>query len=126
MSELLVLIKAAQEALGFSQPRYSNFSVGVAVQTESGRVYKGSNFENPSLMMSLCAEKVAILKALSEVKEDIKKILILSQEDEYCYPCGSCRQFIYEFCPQAEIYLYSSKGIKKYTIEELLPHAFKR
>lgn len=126
MSDLSELIKKAQEALGLAQPRYSKFSVGVAVQTESGKVFKGCNFENPSLMMSLCAEKVAILKALSEVNEKIKKILILSEEDEYCYPCGSCRQFIYEFCPQAEIYLYCSKGIKKYTIEELLPHAFKR
>ncbi len=126
MHDLKNLIGEAKEALKFSRAPYSGFSVGVAVETEGGRIYRGSNFENPSLMMSLCAEKVAILKALSEVRERIKRILILSSEDDYCYPCGSCRQFIVEFCPEAEIYLYTSQGIKKYTPEELLPHAFRR
>ena len=126
MPELFNLIKSARDAIRFSRPRYSGFSVGVAVETEEGIIYTGCNFENPSLMMSLCAEKLAILKALSEGAQKIKKILILSSEDDYCYPCGSCRQFIWEFCPDVEIYLFASKGIKKYTIEELLPHAFKR
>jgi cytidine deaminase len=77
-------------------------------------------------MMSLCAEKLAILKALSEGVNKIKRIVIASSEDGFCYPCGSCRQFIFEFCPEAEIYLLSLKGVKKYTIEDLLPYAFKR
>jgi len=126
MSELSSLFNAAVQALRFAKPNYSGFSVGAAVQTKDGKIYTGCNFENPSLMMSLCAEKLAILKALSEGADTIERIVITSSEEDYCYPCGSCRQFIFEFCPDAEIYVMSSKGIKKYTIEELLPYAFKK
>ncbi len=120
----LELIREAEEALKFSRPLYSGYRVGAAVLGESGRIYRGSNFENPSLMMSLCAEKLAILKALSEGEDKIKAIAIVSGSGDYCYPCGSCRQFIFEFAPEASLYLSSKKGIKRYTIRELLPEAF--
>jgi cytidine deaminase len=121
-----ILYQEACEALKYADAPYSGLKVGVAVLTERGKVYRGCNFENPSLMMSLCAEKVAVLKALSEGEKEIKALMIVSSDGDYCPPCGSCRQFILEYTPNAEVYLGSKKGIKKYTIKELLPHAFKR
>ncbi len=126
MTPVEVLLQEARKALQFSRAPYSKFRVGVAVEGTSGRIYRGCNFENPSLMMSICAEKVAILKALSEGEEGIRSIMIVSSEGGYCSPCGSCRQFILEFSPKAAIYLASDKGIKKYSIQELLPHAFQK
>ncbi len=126
MSELEALFEVARQALRFAQPRYSGFSVGVAVQADDGRVFTGANFENPSLMMSICAEKLAVLKAISEGANRIRRLAIVSSEGQYCYPCGCCRQLIFEYCPEAEIYLLSDTGIKKYHIKELLPHGFRR
>jgi len=122
---VLELINKAEEALRFARPIYSGLSVGAAVLCSSGRIYTGANFENPSLMMSLCAEKVAILKALSEGETDIKAIAIVSGKKDYCLPCGSCRQFIFEYSRDAEIYVSGNSGIKKYSISELLPEAFR-
>ncbi len=121
----LELINEAREALKFSRPVYSGFRVGAAALGSSGQIYRGCNFENPSLMMSLCAEKLAILKALSEGEEDIKAVAIVSDSKDYCLPCGSCRQFIFEFAPVADIYTDGKEGIKKYSIFELLPEAFR-
>ncbi len=121
-----ILYQEASEALKYADAPYSGLKVGVAVLTEGGKVYRGCNFENLSLMMSLCAEKVAILKALSEGEKEIRALMIVSSDGDYCPPCGSCRQFILEYTPNAEVYLGSRKGIKKYTIKELLPYAFKR
>ncbi|NOZ25255.1 MAG: cytidine deaminase [Nitrospirae bacterium] len=104
----------------------SGFRVGAAVLTSSGEVYTGCNIENPSLMLSACAERVAILKAVSEGTRDIRAVMVVSDGGDYCYPCGSCRQLIYEFATGAEIFIAGGGGIKKYSIEELLPYAFKR
>lgn len=119
------LINEATHALKFSRPLYSGFRVGAAVLGASGRIYRGCNFENPSLSMSLCAEKLAILKALSEGEDRILAIAITSESGQYCFPCGSCRQFIFEFSPLAAIYINGKNGIKRYSISELLPEAFK-
>ncbi len=118
------LLSASSDALKRAIAPYSGFRVGVALLTDEGSVYTGCNIENPSLMMSICAEKVAIVKALSEGEKGIKAIMIQSSDGNYCPPCGSCRQLIHEFAPEAEIYLASKKGIKKYSIKELLPDAF--
>ncbi len=104
---------------------YSGFRVGAALLTSEHKIYTGCNIENPSLMLSECAEKVAILKAVSDGVKDVRAIMIVSDMDGYCYPCGSCRQIIYEFATDAEIFVAGNKGIKKHSIEELLPHAFK-
>lgn len=123
--KVLELIKEATDALKFSRPLYSGFRVGAAVIGGSGKIYRGCNFENPSLMNSFCAEKLAILKALSEGEDRILAIAITSENGDYCFPCGSCRQFIFEFSPEASIYVNGKEGIKKYLISELLPEAFR-
>lgn len=122
---MIELIKEAEEALKFSRALYSGFRVGAAVLGGSGKIYRGANFENLSLSMSLCAEKLAILKALSEGEEEIKALAIVSGNKEFCLPCGSCRQFIFEFAPHASLFVDGKEGIKKYSIWELLPEAFK-
>ena len=103
---------------------YSGFVVGAALLTDNNEIYKGCNIENPSLMLSFCAERAALIKALSEGKRGFKAMAIASKEGKYCFPCGSCRQMMAEFAPDIELYLVSDKGIKKYLITELLPHYF--
>ncbi|RMG74659.1 MAG: cytidine deaminase [Nitrospirae bacterium] len=120
------LLDASSGALKRAIAPYSGFRVGVALLTDDGTVFTGCNIENPSLMLSICAERVAIVKALSEGKKNIRAIMIRSSKGQYCMPCGACRQLIAEFAPQAEIYLASRRGIKKFNIEELLPDAFKK
>ena len=119
------LYREAAKAMKNAIVPYSGFRVGVALLTTEHGIYTGCNIENPSLMLSECAEKVAVLKAVSDGAKDVRAIMIVSDMEGYCYPCGSCRQMIYEFATDAEIFIAGKKGIKKYSIGELLPHAFK-
>jgi len=118
------LIKEAERSMRCALAPYSKFKVGVALATKKGKIYTGCNIENLSLSLSVCAEKIALLKALSEGERSFKAIAIVSNSKEYCYPCGSCRQMLWEFAKDIAIFLYSKKGIKKYSLCELLPHAF--
>ena len=125
------LVKEAEKAMRRAIAPYSKFKVGAALATEKGKLYKGCNIENPSFMLSVCAEKVALLKALSEGERSFKAIAIVSNSAGYCYPCGSCRQMLWEFAKDVEIYLSSSKhglrnieNIKKYSLNEFLPYPF--
>jgi cytidine deaminase len=118
------LIREAEKSVRRADASYSKFKVGVALATKKGKIYTGCNIENPSLTLSICAEKVALLKALSEGERSFKAIAIVSNNNEYCYPCGSCRQMLWEFAKDIAIFLCSKKGIKKYSLCELLPHAF--
>jgi cytidine deaminase len=119
------LYRSAKSAVKMAIAPYSRFKVGVAVITADERIFTGCNFENPSLMMSECAERVAILKALSEGAQGIRAIMIVANRGDYRYPCGLCRQLILEFAPDAEIYVAGKRGVKKHSIEELLPHGLK-
>ena len=103
---------------------YSNFKVGAAVLTSDGMVFLGSNIENASYGATICAERVAIFKAVSEAKKNIVKIAIASDTNDLTYPCGICRQVISEFMPEGEIILGNENEIKVYKVSELLPHAF--
>lgn len=124
-SDVERLVKEAEEAKNHSIAPYSGFVVGAAIMTEEGRVYRACNVENPSLMMSFCAERAALIKALTEGERSFKAMSIVSGDERYCFPCGSCRQMLFEFAPDIELYLASDKGIKRYSISELLPHSFK-
>ena len=98
----------------------------MALITDDGKTFTGCNIENPSLILSVCAERVALLKALSEGASSFKAMAIVSDPDSYCYPCGACRQLIMEFAPGIIVYLGSDEGVRKYSIEELLPYPFSR
>ena len=118
------LVRAAEKSLKLAIAPYSEFKVGVSIATKSGQIYTGCNIENPSLMLSICAEKVALLKALSDGKRSFKAMAIVSDKQDYCYPCGSCRQILWEFAGDIDVYLAGSAGVKKYSMRELLPYAF--
>lgn len=125
-SDIDSLIKEAETARKRAIAPYSRFTVGAALLSASGEIYKGCNIENPSLMMSVCAEKAAILNALIKDEKVFKAMAIVSGDGKYCFPCGACRQMIFEFAGKIEIFIAAAEGIKKYSITELLPHSFKR
>lgn len=107
---------------------YSHYKVGVALLTKTGKIYTGCNIENGGIM-SICAERVAFCKALSEGEKEFSKIFIVAQKEnirEFATPCGYCRQFMSEFVGE-DFKIIISDGIKtqEYSIEELLPHSFK-
>lgn len=120
------LIKEAGNAGRKAITPYSGFGVGAALMTDEGKIYRGYNIENPSLMLSFCAERVALIKALTEGEKAFKAMAIVSSYGKYCFPCGACRQMLAEFAPDIEIYLVSNKGIKKFSVPELLPYPFKK
>ena len=120
------LIKLAQEAAKKAYAPYSGFNVGAALLCKSGNVYTGCNVENSSYGASNCAERTAVFKAVSEGERDFVKIAIVSEKGGLTFPCGICRQVLSEFMPNGRIVLYSDEqGIKEFTLNELLPYAFK-
>ena len=120
------LIKLAQKAEKNAYAPYSNFKVGAALLCKSGNVYTGCNVENSSYGASNCAERTAVFKAISEGKREFIKIAIVSSGGDFTYPCGICRQVLSEFMPNGSIVLFSKEqGIKEFTLNELLPYAFK-
>jgi cytidine deaminase len=123
------LIEQAKKARENSYSPYSNFKVGAAILTRSGKIYSGTNVENASYGLTVCAERIAIFKAVSEGEKGnfIKAIAIVLDAPEYGAPCGACRQVINEFAePEAYIVMATISG--NYKIEQLktlLPYAFK-
>lgn len=125
MDENKQLYEMAVKAKEYAYSPYSNFKVGAAVLTSDGMVFLGNNIENASYGATVCAERVAIFKAVSEAKKNIVKLAIASDTNDLTYPCGICRQVISEFMPDGEIILGSKNEIKVYKVSELLPYAFK-
>jgi cytidine deaminase len=125
-SEIERLVSEAKAARKKAFAPYSKFTVGAALITNGGKIYHGCNIENPSLMLSFCAERAALINALVEGEKKFKALAIASASKDYCFPCGACRQMLAEFAPDSEIYLASERGIKKFSISELLPHQFKK
>ena len=123
----LKLLELARDARKTSYCPYSNFSVGAALLAKSGKVYLGSNIENSAYGETICAERTAFLKAVSEGEREFVKMAIMGgkmdeSEMEFCAPCGACRQVMAEFCDgDFEIILSEDKKIK---LKELLPLSF--
>ncbi|MBE0571432.1 MAG: cytidine deaminase [Ignavibacteriaceae bacterium] len=114
-------IKAKQNAL----PLYSNFYVGAAVLTSGDNVYTGCNIESSSYSLTICAERTAIFKAISEGEREFKAIAVAGDMEDYISPCGACRQVISDLCGEIDIIMVNSNGdyiVKK--TSELLPFAF--
>ena len=122
------LIKKAEEARKLSYSPYSHFAVGAALLCKDGRVFVGSNIENSSYPLCMCAERNALYNAKMNgvKKEEMVALALIADTDEPCSPCGACRQVISELFPKdAPIYMANLKGdVKETTIEELLPYAF--
>lgn len=132
MEKILIekLIKKAIEMLNFSYTPYSNFHVGAALLTSEGEIYTGCNIENAAYGPSNCAERTAIFKAVSEGKKEFEAIAIVGGKngkiENFCPPCGVCRQVLAEFCKKDfEIVLAKSTNeYKIMTLEQLLPESF--
>lgn len=102
---------------------YSKFHVGSAILSSSGKIYTGCNIENASYGLTVCAERVALFKALSEGERHFKAIAIVAGKNP-AYPCGACRQVLYEFAPDTVIIVLEEGKVKSYTLNELLPRGF--
>lgn len=124
------LCKKAVEMRSVSYAPYSDFTVGSAILTEDGKIFTGCNIENSAFGPSICAERTAISKAVSEGYKDFVAIAIAGGkrdgESQYCAPCGVCRQVMREFCkPSFKIYLAkSADDYKEYILGDLLPESF--
>ena len=127
MSEqsLQSLIEDATRARLQSVAPFSRFLVGAAVRAENGKVYVGCNVESASYGLTVCAERVAIWKALSEGERQFTELAVVADTESLTTPCGTCRQIIWEFCKHATIVLANLRGQKEtVSIKELLPRAF--
>lgn len=127
MSEdsLSELIEVAKRARLQSVAPFSTFLVGAAVRTKDGKVYTGCNVESASYGLTVCAERVAIWKALSEGERDFTELAVVADTESLTPPCGTCRQIIWEFCKHATIVLANLRGNNEIvSIGGLLPRAF--
>ncbi|MBR4110464.1 MAG: cytidine deaminase [Clostridia bacterium] len=125
------LIKLAIEAKQNAHVPYSRFKVGAALLTKSGKVYQGANMECSSYGMTVCAERVALVKALYDGEKEFEKIAVVGgKEDELTYttPCGACRQFLADFGVELEVimgYMEDNELKEKvFKLKELLPESF--
>lgn len=119
------LLLYAQKAKRYSRATYSDFSVGAALLTKNGEIITGCNIESSSFGLTICAERVALTKALSEGKSNFTHIAVVGPTEDYCPPCGACRQLLYDYAPNLQIILSKGNDIKIISLEELLPMAFK-
>ena len=125
MTEHDKLIAAARQARESAHAPYSNFRVGAALRAQSGRIYTGCNIENASYGLTVCAERVAIFKAVSEGERGFEAIAVVADTDKLTPPCGACRQIIWEFCGDIEVILANLKGkVERERAGKLLPRAF--
>ncbi|MCD7947663.1 MAG: cytidine deaminase [Oscillospiraceae bacterium] len=119
------LMARAAAMLEYAYVPYSGFPVGAALLCEDGTVYTGCNVENAAYGSAICAERVAALKAVSEGQRKFNALAVTGRGDQYCFPCGACRQFLYEFAPKLKILVGRGDGtFLTTTLDRLLPNGF--
>ena len=119
------LIAAATGARQFAHARYSHFEVGAALETADGQVITGCNIENATYGLTLCAERVALVKALSDGHGVFTRVAVVADTESSTPPCGPCRQLLWEYCGDIEILLANLKGgTARYRLSALLPLPF--
>ncbi|MEO0116940.1 MAG: cytidine deaminase [candidate division WOR-3 bacterium] len=118
-------VKELKQVINFSYSPYSNFKVGALIKTKSNRTFTGVNIENASYGLTICAERVALFKALSEGERDFKTLLVYTPTKNFTYPCGACLQVLREHCRELKIILLNKDGKKKFLrLSQLLPKPF--
>ncbi len=124
--EIKRLLQKAKQAKENSYAPYSNFNVGAAVIGKNGKIYSGSNVENSSYGLTICAERAAIFKMVNDGEREISAILIIGDTEKFLPPCGACRQVISEFSTNNTMVYMCNKHekFKKMTVEELIPLKF--
>ena len=119
------LIEAAKKAAKNSYSPYSGYTVGAALLSKDGKVFTGCNIENAAYSPTICAERTAVAKAVSEGHTDFVRIVVAGRCQDFCVPCAVCRQVLREFAPNIEVICLNGKGEEKvFTLPELLPHSF--
>lgn len=121
------LVAAARQAFERAIADYSHFKVGAAVETASGEIIAGCNIENASYGLTICAERVAIFKALADGHRHFRRVVVLTDTASPTPPCGACRQILWEFAGDIEVLLANRSGVQAtHRMADLLPHAFGR
>lgn len=119
------LINYAKEASLNAYAPYSRFAVGAAIECGNNTVFTGCNVENAALGCTICAERCAVLKAVSEGRRDFIRIAIFTDSRDYSFPCGTCRQVLSEFAADMEILCARADGrYVSYKLSDLLPESF--
>ena len=120
------LVELAFTMLERSYVPYSGFPVGAALECADGTVFTGCNVENAAYGSTICAERTALVKAVSEGhRDDWKRIAVVGNSADYCWPCGSCRQMLYEFAPDLTVLVArGDHAFVKLPLKDLLPHGF--
>ena len=122
MTELLAAALAARQ---HAHAPYSHFQVGAALEDSTGRIHTGCNIENATFGLTLCAERVAVFKAMSEGAREFRRIAVAADTDTLTPPCGACRQILWEFCGDIEITLINLRGKSEtMRMKDLFPRAF--
>ena len=120
------LVERAFDMLAFSYVPYSKWPVGPALECGDGTVFTGCNVENAAYGSTICAERTALVKAVSEGhRDDFSRLAVVGNSKDYCWPCGACRQMLYEFAP--DLTLLVARGDHEFvrtTLRELMPHGF--
>jgi cytidine deaminase len=123
--DLRKLIEEATDARQCALARYSNFCVGAALEAEGGEVYTGCNIESAAYEQTICAERVAIWKALSEGQRKFTRLAVVVDTERLTPPCGACRQVIWEFCGDIPVVLANLRGdTETLQMRDLLPRPF--
>jgi cytidine deaminase len=123
--DLQQLVEAARDVREKAYAPYSEFRVGAAVRTKGGKIYTGCNVESASYGLTVCAERVAIWKAVSEGEKEFTNIAVVADTQELTPPCGVCRQILWEFCGDVPVTFSNLNGkTETVTMKELLPRAF--
>ena len=122
-----LLMDKAKEASKMSYSPFSKFAVGAGVLAGSGKIYSGCNIENSSFGMTICAERCAIFNAISEGEKEILAVAIYSPNEDDCYPCGACRQVMYEFQGDSEVEIITEEkdNLNVRKMSDFLPFGFK-
>ena len=125
LNDYEALIAAAKQSRENAHAAYSNFRVGAALRATSGRIFGGCNVENATYGLTVCAERVAIFKAISEGERGFDAIAVVTDADSLTPPCGACRQLIWEFCGDIPVILASLKGkTETVAMRDLFPKPF--
>ena len=116
---------AARSARERAHAPFSQFKVGAAVEDEDGQVHTGCNIENATYGLTMCAERVAVFKAISEGASKLVRVAVVADTEKLTPPCGACRQILWEFCGDAELVLGNLTGaIERLRMSQLLPRPF--
>jgi cytidine deaminase len=119
------LIQAALRARENAHAPFSNFKVGAALEDEAGRIYTGCNVENATYGLTVCAERVAVFKAISEGARKFRRIAVAADSEALTPPCGACRQILWEFCGDVEVMLANPRGkTESLRLKDLFPRPF--